>query len=122
MRAGSSASAALTCKGKQRRQYRDRQNDGVNWKRKEAKMSLIDECRRRIVTTHVGSLPRRQSLSDLMLARVNKQPVDEAVLARETTDAVAEIVDKQLSLGIDIVSDGEQSKTSFSNYISDRLT
>jgi 5-methyltetrahydropteroyltriglutamate--homocysteine methyltransferase len=85
-------------------------------------MSLIDECSRRIVTTHVGSLPRGQSLSDLMLARVNKQPIDETILARETTEAVSEVVEKQLSIGIDIVSDGEQSKTSFQNYISDRLT
>jgi 5-methyltetrahydropteroyltriglutamate--homocysteine methyltransferase len=85
-------------------------------------MSVIEESRRRIVTTGVGSLPRRHSLSDLLLARLNKQPYDPNVLARETTEAVAEVVRKQLALGIDIVSDGEQSKTSFQHYIADRLT
>jgi 5-methyltetrahydropteroyltriglutamate--homocysteine methyltransferase len=85
-------------------------------------MSLIDESRRRILTTGVGSLPRRHALSDLLLARLSKRPYDPAALARETTEAVAEVVDKQLALGIDIVSDGEQSKTSFQHYIADRLT
>jgi 5-methyltetrahydropteroyltriglutamate--homocysteine methyltransferase len=85
-------------------------------------MSLIEESRRRIVTTGVGSLPRRHSLSDLLLARLTKQSYDPNALARETTAAVAEVVDKQLSIGVDIVSDGEQSKTSFQHYIADRLT
>jgi 5-methyltetrahydropteroyltriglutamate--homocysteine methyltransferase len=85
-------------------------------------MSIIDESRRRILTTGVGSLPRRHSLSDLLLARLSKQPHDTEALSRETTEAVAEVVAKQLSLGIDIVSDGEQSKTSFQHYIADRLT
>jgi 5-methyltetrahydropteroyltriglutamate--homocysteine methyltransferase len=85
-------------------------------------MSLIEESRRRIVTTNVGSLPRRHSLSDLLLARLDKQPYDPAMLVRETTEAVAEVVHKQIATGIDIVSDGEQSKTSFQNYIGDRLT
>jgi 5-methyltetrahydropteroyltriglutamate--homocysteine methyltransferase len=85
-------------------------------------MSIIEESRRRIVTTGVGSLPRRDSLSDLLLARLTKQPYDAALLARETTEAVAEVVNKQIELGVDIISDGEQSKTSFQNYIADRLT
>jgi 5-methyltetrahydropteroyltriglutamate--homocysteine methyltransferase len=85
-------------------------------------MSIIEESRRRVLTTGVGSLPRRHSLSDLLLARLNKQPYDPNVLARETTEAVAEVVRKQLALGIDIISDGEQSKTSFQHYIADRLT
>ncbi|MFZ0422103.1 MAG: cobalamin-independent methionine synthase II family protein [Xanthobacteraceae bacterium] len=85
-------------------------------------MSVIEESRQRILTTGVGSLPRRHSLSDLLLARLNQQPYDPIVLAREATEAVAEVVRQQLSLGIDIVSDGEQSKTSFQLYIADRLT
>jgi 5-methyltetrahydropteroyltriglutamate--homocysteine methyltransferase len=85
-------------------------------------MSLTDESRRRILTTGVGSLPRRHALSDLLLARLSKQPYDPKALARETTEAVAEVVDRQLALGVDIVSDGEQSKTSFQHYIADRLT
>ena len=85
-------------------------------------MSVIDESRRRIVTTGVGSLPRRHALSDLLLARMMRQPFDANALARETTEAVAEVVHKQVELGVDIISDGEQSKTSFQHYIADRLT
>jgi 5-methyltetrahydropteroyltriglutamate--homocysteine methyltransferase len=85
-------------------------------------MSVIEESRRRIVTTGVGSLPRRDALSDLLLARMTKQPYDASRLTRETTEAVAEVVGKQIAIGVDIVSDGEQSKTSFQNYIADRLT
>ena len=85
-------------------------------------MSVIDESRRRIVTTGVGSLPRRHALSDLLLARMMRQPFDANALARETTEAVAEVVHKQVELGVDIISDGEQSKTSFQHYIADQLT
>ncbi|MGA9010166.1 MAG: epoxyalkane--coenzyme M transferase, partial [Xanthobacteraceae bacterium] len=85
-------------------------------------MSVMDESRRRIVTTGVGSLPRRHALSDLLLARMIGQPFDAKALERETTEAVAEVVHKQIELGVDIVSDGEQSKTSFQHYIADRLT
>ncbi len=85
-------------------------------------MSIIEESRRRILTTGVGSLPRRHSLSDLLLARLSKKPYDPNALTRETTEAVAEVVNKQIELGIDIVSDGEQSKSSFQNYIADRLS
>ena len=85
-------------------------------------MSVIDESRRRIVTTGVGSLPRRHALSDLLLARMMRQPFAANALARETTEAVAEVVHKQVELGVDIISDGEQSKTSFQHYIADRLT
>ena len=85
-------------------------------------MSVIEESRRRIVTTGVGSLPRRHSLSDLLLARMVRQTFDAKALERETTEAVAEVVHKQIALGVDIVSDGEQSKTSFQHYIAERLT
>jgi len=57
-----------------------------------------------------------------LLARMMRQPFDANALARETTEAVAEVVHKQIELGVDIISDGEQSKTSFQHYIADRLT
>jgi len=84
-------------------------------------MTNLAERSRRILTTHAGSLPRRTSLSAMLLARMNKRDYDASALARETKEAVAEVIDKQRSLGIDIVSDGEQSKPSFQHYISDRL-
>ncbi|HEX3506434.1 MAG TPA: cobalamin-independent methionine synthase II family protein [Xanthobacteraceae bacterium] len=85
-------------------------------------MSVIEESRHRILTTGVGSLPRRHALSDLLLERMIGKPFDAKALERETTEAVAEVVNKQIELGVDIISDGEQSKTSFQHYIADRLT
>jgi len=85
-------------------------------------MVALAERERRILTTHAGSLPRPGSLSALLFARMSKQPFDAAALPRETSEAVAETVRKQRDIGIDIVSDGEQSKTSFQHYIADRLS
>src|SRR5438874_7631361 len=85
-------------------------------------MATLAERQGRILTTHAGSLPRRPALSAMLLARMNRQPYDAAALARETTQAVAEVIGKQRAIGIDIVSDGEQSKTSFQHYVSDRLS
>jgi 5-methyltetrahydropteroyltriglutamate--homocysteine methyltransferase len=85
-------------------------------------MPVADERKRRILTTHVGSLPRPHSLSHILLARMMAQPYDAAKLDEELRAAVAAIVKKQAELGIDIVSDGEQSKTSFQLYATDRLS
>jgi 5-methyltetrahydropteroyltriglutamate--homocysteine methyltransferase len=84
-------------------------------------MSRLDERHQRILTTHTGSLPRPDALSALLFARMTKQPYDAAELARQTAEAVAETVKIQAGLGIDVVSDGEQSKTSFQAYAADRL-
>ncbi len=84
-------------------------------------MTRLDERRKRIITTHTGSLPRPDDLSGLLFARMMKQPCDAEVLARRTREAVAETVKTQMDLGVDIVSDGEQSKTSFQIYATERL-
>jgi 5-methyltetrahydropteroyltriglutamate--homocysteine methyltransferase len=84
-------------------------------------MALLDESKRRIVTTHTGSLPRPDALSNLLFAKMNGQSVDVAALGRETRDAVRAIVGKQIDCGIDVVSDGEQSKASFQIYATERL-
>jgi 5-methyltetrahydropteroyltriglutamate--homocysteine methyltransferase len=76
----------------------------------------------RILTTHVGSLARPHALLELMRARVGGQPYAEAELARQSREAVKDVVKQQAAAGIDIVSDGEQSKTSFLGYVSDRLS
>jgi 5-methyltetrahydropteroyltriglutamate--homocysteine methyltransferase len=89
---------------------------------RNAAMAALAARERRILTTHVGSLPRRPSLSALLFARMSKRPFDAEAITRETREAVAETVCKQRELGIDIISDGEQSKTSFQHYISDRLS
>jgi 5-methyltetrahydropteroyltriglutamate--homocysteine methyltransferase len=76
----------------------------------------------RILTTHVGSLPRPESIRTLLRARLAGQPVDEAELAARVTEAVAEAVRRQAEVGLDVVSDGEMSKTSFLAYTDERLT
>jgi 5-methyltetrahydropteroyltriglutamate--homocysteine methyltransferase len=76
----------------------------------------------RILTTHTGSLPRPKDLFDIMVARDRGQPVDEAALTQRIASATAEVVKRQVEAGIDVVSDGEYSKTSYTAYVKDRLT
>lgn len=75
----------------------------------------------RILTTHTGSLARPKDLLDLMKAKINGEPYDEAVYTERTRSAVAEIVRKQVESGIDIVTDGEQGKPGFFAYVRERL-
>jgi len=75
----------------------------------------------RILTTHVGSLARPHPLLEMMRQKVGGQPYDEGEFARQAREAVAEVVRKQAECGIDIVSDGEQSKAGFFAYVRDRL-
>jgi 5-methyltetrahydropteroyltriglutamate--homocysteine methyltransferase len=75
----------------------------------------------RIYTTHVGSLPRPAALLDLMRARADGQAVDPGELAAAERGAVAEVVARQRAAGLDVVSDGEESKTGFFAYIGQRL-
>jgi 5-methyltetrahydropteroyltriglutamate--homocysteine methyltransferase len=85
-------------------------------------MSLSDERQRRILTTHVGSLPRPNSLSAKLFARMSDQSYDQKALADELHQAVGDIVKKQAELKVDVISDGELSKTSFQYYVTDRLS
>ncbi len=72
-----------------------------------------------IQTTHTGSLPRSEEQTRLLIELEGGHVPDS--LAKATTEAVAEVVSIQQSLGIDIVNDGEQGKTGYSTYVSDRL-
>src|SRR5690349_16569790 len=76
----------------------------------------------RILTTHIGSLPRPQDLRELLLARDQGQAYDDHALQRRVTDAVQQVVAKQVEVGLDVVADGEMGKNSFVNYVRDRLT
>jgi len=76
----------------------------------------------RILTTHVGSLPRPESIKALLRARLSGQTLDEAQLAARVTEAVAEVVHQQAEVGLDVISDGEMGKTSFLAYAEERLT
>src|SRR6185503_20633291 len=75
-----------------------------------------------MITTHVGSLARLPEVVAPMKARESGASVDQAAFARAVKGAVDTVVRKQVELGIDVVSDGEQSKTSFNNYITERMT
>jgi 5-methyltetrahydropteroyltriglutamate--homocysteine methyltransferase len=75
----------------------------------------------RFLTTHTGSLPRPPDLVDMMFAKEEGVPVESAALASKIRGAVAEVVQKQLAAGVDIVNDGEMSKPSYATYIKDRL-
>lgn len=76
----------------------------------------------RILTTHVGSLPRPPALTDMLRRRNRGEPVDAAAIERATAEAVGDTVARQVSVGIDIVNDGEMSKPSYATYIQERLT
>src|SRR2546425_5870768 len=76
----------------------------------------------RILTTHVGSLPRPESIKTLLRARLSGQIIDEAQLSARVAEAVAEVVRQQAEVGIDVISDGEMGKTSFLAYADTRLT
>ena len=74
----------------------------------------------RILTTHVGSLPRSKAVTDTVFAREKGVIVDDA--AAIIRQAVDDVVGKQVASGVDIVSDGEMSKISYATYIKDRIT
>jgi 5-methyltetrahydropteroyltriglutamate--homocysteine methyltransferase len=74
----------------------------------------------RILTTHVGSLPRAPAVVDCLLRKERGEPVEDAQFAPTMRQAVLDIVRRQAEAGIDVVSDGETSKISYSTYIKDR--
>jgi 5-methyltetrahydropteroyltriglutamate--homocysteine methyltransferase len=76
----------------------------------------------RILTTHVGSLPRGSELTDLLFAREREEAIDERRFEQVVADAVREAVRRQVEAGIDIASDGELSKISYATYIKDRVS
>src|SRR3954466_7368403 len=75
----------------------------------------------RFLTTHTGSLPRPDDLIRMMYAKEEGVPIDRAALAERVRAAVAEVVQKQASAGVDLINDGELSKPSYATYVKDRL-
>ncbi|MFA6266718.1 MAG: cobalamin-independent methionine synthase II family protein [Pseudolabrys sp.] len=78
--------------------------------------------RDRIVTTHVGSLPRNDKLSDLLVRQEQGSSFDPAEMAAELDKAVAHVVGKQAAAGIDIGNDGEQQRVGFQTYVPQRMS
>ena len=75
----------------------------------------------RILTTHVGSLPRPDDLFELMLDKMDGKPIDEKAYAERVRKAVVGSVRQQVDAGLDVVSDGEMGKPSFITYAAQRL-
>jgi 5-methyltetrahydropteroyltriglutamate--homocysteine methyltransferase len=76
----------------------------------------------RILTTHVGSLPREQDVVDVIFAQDDGRPVDDAEFQRVIGAAVADRVQHQVDAGVDLVSDGEMSKIGYATYVRHRLS
>ncbi len=76
----------------------------------------------RILTTHVGSMPRTQAVTDVLFARERNEITDRAAAARVISDGVRDVVRRQVETGIDVVSDGEMNKISYATYIADRFS
>jgi 5-methyltetrahydropteroyltriglutamate--homocysteine methyltransferase len=82
----------------------------------------MKESKDRILTTHVGSLPRNDAVLQLLEARENRRGFDAGEFERTMRQAVLDIVRRQVGIGIDVVSDGESSKISYATYVHDRLS
>ena len=75
----------------------------------------------RILTTHVGSLPRNAELSDLLIRDEAGEAIDKALLARKSEEAVKHVVAHQSASGVDVVGDGEQPRVGFQTYVAQRM-
>jgi 5-methyltetrahydropteroyltriglutamate--homocysteine methyltransferase len=75
----------------------------------------------RLLTTHVGSIPRPAALRELLVRQDRGEAVDEAALARESEAAVRMVVARQLEAGVDVANDGEQPRAGFSTYVARRM-
>jgi 5-methyltetrahydropteroyltriglutamate--homocysteine methyltransferase len=78
--------------------------------------------RDRILTTHVGSLPRNDKLSSLLVSREEGVAIDKAQLDLEMDRAVRHVVEEQVKAGIDIGNDGEQQRVGFQTYVPQRMS
>ena len=86
----------------------------------EMKLSKINS--KRILTTHAGSLPRSKSLVELYSGKTSGEEIDTLKLSSEITAATLSAVNKQAEVGIDIPSNGEQSREAFFLYVQNRMT
>src|SRR5436190_919011 len=76
----------------------------------------------RILVTHVGSLPRSDELSDLLIRREEGEAIDPEQLSRTFDQSVRDVVERQAKAGIDIGNDGEQQRVAFQTYVAQRMS
>ena len=75
----------------------------------------------RILTTHTGSLPRSMALQELLQLREERRPYDQAAFASSVQAAVDDVVQQQISSGLDVINDGEQERSQYATYVKERL-
>src|ERR1700733_8405752 len=78
--------------------------------------------RDRILTSHVGSLPRNETLSDLLVAQEDGKSLDPNLLAGEMGEAGGDVDKKQMERGIDGGNDGQQGRIGFQTYVPQRMS
>src|SRR5271170_4362826 len=78
--------------------------------------------RDRILATHVGSLPRSEALSEMLIDREEGKPLGEEQLSNEMDRAVRYVIARQAEAGIDIGNDGEQQRVGFQTYVPRRMS
>jgi len=81
-------------------------------------MKTGTEC---ILTTHTGSIARPDDLIDLMRAKENSHPYDREAFQTRVTSAVGDCVRRQAEAGLDVINDGEQGKSGFNTYLTERI-
>ena len=81
----------------------------------------MQRSQQRILTTHTGSLPRPRPLLDLLIRQERGERIDTVEFDRLTEAAVKDVIDKQLTAGIDIGNDGEQPRSGFAGYVTQRM-
>jgi 5-methyltetrahydropteroyltriglutamate--homocysteine methyltransferase len=75
-----------------------------------------------ILTTHTGSLPRSPALQELLRLREEGRPLDRAAFAAGVRTAVADVVQQQIAIGLDVINDGEQERSQYASYVKERLS
>jgi 5-methyltetrahydropteroyltriglutamate--homocysteine methyltransferase len=75
-----------------------------------------------ILTTHTGSLPRSRALQELLLLREERRAFDPSALAEGVRTAVADVVQQQIAIGLDVINDGEQERSQYAAYVKERLS
>ncbi|MGH8068060.1 MAG: cobalamin-independent methionine synthase II family protein [Candidatus Entotheonellia bacterium] len=76
----------------------------------------------RILTSHTGSLPRSRELQELLRLRDERRPFDQHTFAASVRAAVADVVQQQIAIGLDVINDGEQGRSQYAAYVKERLS
>lgn len=92
---------------------------GLEWRRGGIYMHYSAE---RMLTTHVGSLPRGERLLQMLVDREAGTAIDEAAFEKQVKHDLDYVLQKQAEVGVDIIGDGELPRLGFSFYVKDRMS